>query len=270
MRPVLKVGVVGLGVIGGAVTRALAEGLPGLALTGVSVRRAEAGRAFLAEIRSFAPILTLDELIAVSDVVFDGATAASLAEIARAVLGAGRMLVTMNSGALIADAELLQMVERGEGRIVIPSGGVAGFDAIRAATLSGVETLTLVSRKPPESLAGAPHVIENRIDLSDLKEPLRIFVGNAREAALAFPANANVAATLSFAGPGPERTTVEIWADPTVTRIKQQIHMVTAAAELRLDIESNPMPDNPRTGSLTPLSAIAALKGLVTPLRVGS
>ncbi|HEY0270987.1 MAG TPA: aspartate dehydrogenase [Sphingomonas sp.] len=266
----LKVGIIGLGVIGGAVLRAIAEDPSGLILTAVCVRDAAAGRAKLAALGVRAQLRSLGELVEACDVVFDGAVAASLPEIGHAALSAGRTLVTMNSGALLDAPDLFDLAAARGGRIVVPSGGVAGFDGIRAACLSDVQTLTLVSRKPPESLRDAPHVVQRGYDLEGLSEPLCVFAGNAREAARAFPANANVAATLSLAGPGPERTRVEMWADPTVTRITQQIHLVSAAAELRLEIQSNAMPENPKTGSLTPLSAIAALRSLVATVRIGS
>lgn len=267
---VRKVGVVGLGVIGGAVVQALAGGIDGLMLSGVCVR--DAGRASerLARLGVDAALHDLGDLVSCSDIVVDAAVAGSLPEIGRAVLGAGRVLLTMNSGALLDAPDLFALAGQNGGSIVVPSGGVAGFDGIRAACLSGVESLTLISRKRPESLAGAPYVVAQGLDLDGLTAPLRIFSGNAREAARAFPANANVAASLSLAGPGPECTKVEIWADPDVRRITQQIHLVTQAAELNVTIESDAMPDNPRTGSLTPLSAIAALRGLGGSVRIGS
>lgn len=266
----LRVGVVGLGVIGGIVTQALYRGIPGLRLAAVSTRDTVAGHARLKAIGVGVPLCSLAELVERCDVVFDGAVAGSLPKIARAALSAGRTLVTMNSGALIANADLFELAARTGARIVVPSGGVVGFDGIRAAAFGEIRELTLISRKPPESLIGAPYVIEQGYHLTGLREPLRIFAGNALEAARAFPANANVAATLSLAGPGPERTRVEMWADPTVDRISQRIHLVSDAAEMDLSIMSNPMPDNPKTGSLTPLSAIAALRGLVAPVRIGN
>lgn len=266
----LRVGIVGLGVIGRTVAEALARGLPGLMLAAVSGRDPLALRERLVPIDGTVPILSLDALVGEVDVVFDGAVAASLPGIARAALKSGRTLVTMNSGALLAHAELFEMAVRFGGRIVVPSGGIAGLDGIRAAARGPIQSLTLVSRKPPQSLAGAPHVMEQGFDLSNLSAPLKVFEGNAIEAARAFPANANVAATLSLAGPGPERTTVEMWADPTITRITQFIHLLSRDCELKLEIYSNAMPDNPRTGSLTPLSAIAALEALAAPCRVGS
>ena len=103
-----------------------------------------------------------------------------------------------------------------------------------------------------------------------MTEPKLIFSGSAREAVRGFPANVNVAVALSLAGIGADRTTIEIWADPTVTRNTHRIRVEATAARFELAIENVPSEENPRSGKLTPLSVIAALRGLASPLRVGT
>jgi aspartate dehydrogenase len=103
-----------------------------------------------------------------------------------------------------------------------------------------------------------------------LTAPLRVFAGNAREGARGFPANVNVAAALALAGIGPERTALEIWADPALERNTHRIEVEADAARFAMSIESIPSEENPRTGKLTALSVIACLRGLVEPLRVGT
>ena len=100
--------------------------------------------------------------------------------------------------------------------------------------------------------------------------PLRVFAGNARDAAAGFPANVNVAAALALAGIGPMRTRVEIWADPGLTRNVHIIRVEAEAARFTMRIENVPSDDNPKTGKITPLSMLACLRGLVSPLKVGS
>ncbi len=117
---------------------------------------------------------------------------------------------------------------------------------------------------------GAPYLEANGIDVSGLSEPKCVFTGTAREAARGFPANVNVAAALALAGIGPDRTTVEIWADPTVTRNTHRIEVEAEAARLLLQVENVPSAENPRTGRLTALSVIAALKKLSSPLAIGT
>jgi aspartate dehydrogenase len=127
----------------------------------------------------------------------------------------------------------------------------------------------MVTRKPVKGLAGAPFLVERGIGLDDLREPLKIFSGTAREAAGGFPANLNVAAALSLAGIGPDRTLVEVWADPTVTRNTHRIEVESDSANFSMTIENIPS-ENPRTGRITAYSVIALLRKLTSPMRVGT
>ena len=144
------------------------------------------------------------------------------------------------------------------------------FDAVRGAAEGEIESVTMVTRKPPSGLEGAPHLVENDIDVSDLSAPLKVFDGTARAAVKGFPANVNVAVALSLAGVGPDRTTIEVWADPGVTRNTHTIKVEADSVRFEMTIENVPSAANPRTGMLTPLSTIAALRGLVSPLKVGT
>ena len=128
----------------------------------------------------------------------------------------------------------------------------------------------MITRKPPAGLAGAPHLRANLIDVSNLDAPLKVFEGSARDGIKGFPANVNVAVALSLAGLGPDRTSLEIWADPTVTRNTHQITVEADSARFTMVIENVPTLENPRTGRLTALSILACLKGLVSPLKIGS
>jgi aspartate dehydrogenase len=127
----------------------------------------------------------------------------------------------------------------------------------------------MITRKPPGGLTGAPYLEEHGIDITELSQPRRVFAGNAREAARGFPANVNVAAALALAGIGPERTTIEIWADPGVSRNIHRIDVEADSACFSMQIENMPS-ENPKTGRLTPLSVVAALKKLVSPLAIGT
>lgn len=268
----MKVGIAGFGGIGQLVAGALTgtEGLEGLELAAISVRDPARAADAIARLGQPVPLLSIEEMVAQVDVVFDCAVAAAMDQIAPPAIEAGRIFFTMNSGALLARPHLFERAKETGARIMVPSGGIVGFDGLRALSRAGFDSVTLISRKPPESLADAPHVVAQGYDLSALDAPLRVFEGNAAQAAIAFPANANVAATLSLATLGPEGTRVEMWADPAVTSIYQEIRIVSPAATLRIEVESYKMPDNPRTGTLTPLSAIAALASLTARDRIGS
>src|SRR5205085_12132071 len=130
--------------------------------------------------------------------------------------------------------------------------------------------IPMSTRKPPNGLDGAPYLVEHGIAVTGLGEPKRVFNGTAREAAAGFPANVNVAAALALAGIGPDRTTIEIWADPGVDRNIHRIEVESDSACLTLQIENVPSLENPKTGRLTPLSVIALLRKLSSPLAIGT
>jgi aspartate dehydrogenase len=128
----------------------------------------------------------------------------------------------------------------------------------------------MVTRKPPRGLEGAPYLVRNNISVESLSAPLKVFEGSAREGARGFPANVNVAAALSLAGIGADRTTLEIWADPGLTRNMHRIEVDADSARFAMSIENVPSEENPRTGRITALSVVAALRGLTSTLRVGT
>jgi aspartate dehydrogenase len=112
-------------------------------------------------------------------------------------------------------------------------------------------------------------LIERQISLKGLNGPTKVFDGTAREGARGFPANVNVAAALALAGIGPDRTRLEIWADPAIGRNTHTIEIEADSARISMTIENVPS-ENPRTGRITALSVVACLRGLVAPLRIGS
>lgn len=128
----------------------------------------------------------------------------------------------------------------------------------------------MITRKPPRGLAGAPYLAERGLSLDGLASALKVFEGTARDGARGFPENVNVAAALALAGIGPERTRLEIWADPALDRNTHRIEVDADSARFSMTIENIPSAENPRTGRLTPLSVIACLRGLTATLRVGS
>src|SRR5579883_3474477 len=247
-RP-LAVAIGGFGAIGRAVAARLDRGIEGLRLVAVSAR--DAARAEAAE------------------VVVECAPAAVLREIAEPALTRSRILMVLSAGALLDNFDLVELARRHGGRIVVPSGALLGLDAVAGAAEGTITRVHMVTRKPPQGLAGAPYLEERGISLDGLRTAKLVFSGSAHAAARGFPANVNVAAALALAGIGPERTTIEIWADPGVSRNTHRIEIEADAARFSMQIENVPS-ENPKTGRLTALSVLAALKKLVGPLAVGT
>lgn len=266
----LTVAVGGLGAIGLPVARALDQGIEGLALVAVAARDRAKAEANMAGFRAAVPVVALAELAGMADVVVECAPAAHFHELAASAVEHGRIFVTVSVGALLSHMDLVERARGTGARIVVPSGALLGLDAVRAAAEGRVERVTLVTRKPPGGLAGAPYLEQRGIDLDGLTEPLKVFEGSAREGARGFPANVNVAAALGLAGIGPDRTSLEIWADPTVTRNTHRIEVEADSVRFAMTIENVPSAENPRTGRVTPLSVIAALRRLTSPLQVGT
>ena len=214
--------------------------------------------------------MPLSELGACAEIVVECAPAHLLREIAEPALGHGRLVMVLSCGALLDNFDLVDLARRHGGRILVPTGALLGLDAVAAAAEGEISSVHMITRKPPGGLIGAPYLVEHGIGIEKLSEPKRVFTGNAREAARGFPANVNVAAALALAGIGPERTTIEIWADPSVNRNIHKIEVEAEAARFSMQIENVPSAENPKTGRLTPLSVVAALKKLTSPLAVGT
>jgi aspartate dehydrogenase len=211
----------------------------------------------------------LADIAEICDVVVEGLPPALFREIAIPVIERGRILMPLSVAQLLEHGDLVDRAERTGARIVVPTGALLGLDAVRAAAEGTVHSVTMVTRKPPAGLDGAPYLRERGISLAGLREPRKVFEGSARDGARGFPANVNVAAALSLAGIGPDRTQLEIWADPGVTRNTHTIKVDADTVRFTMTIENVPS-ENPRTGRNVAPSTIAALRGLVSTLKVGS
>jgi aspartate dehydrogenase len=267
----MRLAIAGLGAIGLTIARRVDRGdVPGLVLAAVAVRDEARGRAAVAQFRSPPAFAALDGLAALADVIVECLPARAFAAIARPAIARGRIFMPLSVGALLDHMDLIDEAKTTGARIIIPTGALLGLDAVRAAAEGTITAVSMVTRKPPSGLAGAPLLVKNAISLDGLQEPLRVFAGSAREAIAGFPANVNVAVALSLAGIGPDRTRVEVWADPAVTRNTHTIKLQSNCADLTMTIENVPSEENPRTGKITPLSALAALRRLTSALVVGS
>jgi aspartate dehydrogenase len=264
-----RVAIAGLGTIGRALARKLDEGVAGLRLAAVAVRDPATAAPFLATLSRAPSVVPLAGLAEHADIVVECAPAQLLPQIAEPALAAGKRVVVLSAGALLSHSHLQDLATRHGAQILVPTGALIGLDAVTAAAEGSIHSVRLITRKPPLGLAGAPFLVEHRIDLDGIRQPLKVFSGTAREAAKGFPANLNVAAALSLAGIGPERTLVEIWADPAVSRNTHRIEVEADSARFSMSIENVPS-ENPRTGRITALSVIALLRKIVAPLRVGT
>lgn len=267
----LKVGIAGFGTIGAAVGRRLVAGMEGMSLEAVTSGGREKARASLSAMGApDIPIVTPQELAERCDIIVECAPTAAFMEIAVPALTAGRQVVTVSAAALIEHMEVVDLARAHGGRIIMATGALLGFDAVRAAAKGEIDSVTMITKKPPKSLVGAPHLDVLGVDVMTLTEPTLLLDGSAREGARGFPANVNVAAALALAGIGPDRTSLQIWAWPGLERNTHTIKVDADSARFEMTIENVPSVEKPGTGRITALSMIAALEGLTSPLKVGS
>jgi aspartate dehydrogenase len=267
--PSSRVAIAGLGAIGRTLARRMSQGLPGIVLTCIAARDRAKAEAWLKAEGLDYPLVDLDALPQHADLAIECAPATILEQICRPMLAAGKQVMVLSAGALLPRPDLIALAKAHGGQIIVPTGALLGLDAVAAAAEGEIRAVRMITRKPPKGLSGAPYLATNGMSVEGLNEAKRVFVGTARDAAAGFPANVNVVAALALAGIGADRTTIEIWADPTIDRNCHTIEVDSDSARFSLSIENIPS-ENPKTGRITALSVIAALRKLHAPLRVGT
>lgn len=260
----MKVGLIGYGQIGRTVGEALTRGrVSGCELAVVLVR----DRARVRGLNGDATVTTdLDELLTSgADVVVEVAGHAALRQYATAVLGSGKDLLTVCAGAF-ADKQFLDTVEdaamRAGRRVLVPSGAIAGLDMISAAAMGRLDTVTHTTRKNPRAFK------PEQLGSSDPAEPTLLFDGPAREGVVRFPENVNVAAAVSLAGIGLDRTRLRVFADPGVRRNVHQLEVDGEFGTLRVEVQNEPS-EKPNTGRVVPMSVLKVLRDLSAPIVTG-
>ncbi len=273
----MKIALIGCGAIGSVLAKAIDEGRAGDAeLAWLYDLKPEKSEALAKKLRLKPRIAgSAAEIYADKTVglVIEAASQLAVEQYSLDVIRSDKDFMVMSVGAF-ADEKLLKAVrsaaEQSGRRIYIPSGAVLGIDGIKAAELGEIEEATLTTRKPPATLAYSAYLKERGIKLRGLKKSRIVFAGSAREAVKAFPQSVNVAATLSLAGIGLDKTKVRIIADPKLDRNVHEIRVRGKAGELVTGARNVPFPDSPRTSYLAALSAIQTLRNLSESIRVGT
>lgn len=253
----MKLGIIGCGAIGTDVAKAAdtMDDIEKIYLFDINPAAAET----LCSVVKKASFKKVNEFLKDVDVVFEAASQEAVTVYAAAVLEAKKDLIIMSIGSLFDDAfrkKLEDIARKNHRKIYLPSGAVCGIDGVLAASVEKLDSVTLVTTKPPASLG---RTVEDRTI---------VFEGTAREAVKQFPRNINVAACLSLAGVGFDETKVEIVADPVETRISHKILAHGRFGRLRAEVENMPNPRNPQSSYMASLSAIATLRRVLNPLQI--
>ena len=269
--PSIRLAIAGMGAIGMRVAQMVdAGGIKGMHLVAVSANDVERAARRVVDFDSAPSILPIEVLVEVADVIVECAPAALFEMVATPVIENGKCLMTLSVGALLKRPDLIDKAASTGAQIVVPTGALIGLDTVRAMAVGEIHSVTLTTRKPPNGLMGAPHLMDNNISINNLTEPFCVFRGTAREAAAGFPANVNVAAALALAGIGADKTSVEIWADPTINRNIQSVTIESDSGEATMTINNIPSQENPKTGRIVANSVIASLQRMTATLVAGS
>ncbi len=271
MKGLLKIGIVGCGTIGGALAKAIDKKFSDKAkLVALCDIEKQKATKVSSRLKSKPRITSLKTLIKSVDLIIEAASASISYEVVKQSVASGKDVMVMSTAGLVGKRKIFTMAKKQSCHIYIPSGAICGLDAIKAASFSRIRTATLTTTKPPRALEGAPYILKKKINLSKIKKETIIFSGNAKEAAKVFPKNINVAAILSLAGIGPQKTKVKIVANPAIKRNTHQVEIGGDFGKVTTLTENVPSPNNPKTSFLAVLSAIATLNNIVGNVRIGA
>jgi len=260
----LRVGLIGCGNIGSVIAEAIDSRKVRCRLVSVYDKDTNMAKYLGLRLKDKPKVVnSFQGLLVGTDIIVEAASQKAVRDYAPKALAAGKSILIMSSGALL-DKNLLdhlvKSASKNNARIYIPSGAVSGVDGIKSASVGGVKSVLLQTTKPPKSLAGYEKVKRRKV----------VFEGPASEAVRLFPANVNVAAVLSLAGVGSEKTKVRIIADPSAKRNIHEIFVYGSSGRIYSRIENIPSPGNPRTSYLACLSAIKTLADIGGVVSVGT
>ena len=266
----MRVGIIGLGGIGNSVITSLhhASLLSELEIVGVLVKSSSDKSFYDKTNKSIRSFNTCEELLSQRpDVIAECADHTAVQAYAEDILTAGIKLVCISIGAL-ADEKLYERLKNaavaGNTSMILPSGAVGGIDALSAARLSGINRVCYTCRKPPKVWRGTP--AEDKINLDELKHGECFYRGNARDAALQYPKNSNVAATIALAGIGFEATEVNLIADPDLSQNCHEVEVDAISGSFNISLSGHSLPENPKSSALAAYSVANCLMKLDTAI----
>jgi len=271
----MRIGIIGGGVIARLVLEHIRDGRLGdLRVVAIAGRSERSKGKALAEAFGVPFVIGLDALMAATpEVVVEAASHDAVREFAEPLLTRGISFVALSGGALCDDA-LRGRLERSAAQhrclLYVPSGGIGGLDVLKAACIAGAEEVSIAVTKPPAAWKGIPYVEKLGLDMDRLAGATVLFEGTAREGVPHFPANVNIAAVLSMAGIGFDRTRLKVVADPALKFNTHFIVIKGRTGRIDLKFESVAMPENPKTSMLACFSALAAIRELGRSARYGT
>lgn len=261
----MRIALIGCGAIGTALLELVREDA-GLTVAAIVVPDTAPALATAARLAPVAQVLQAVPAQGI-DLVVEAAGHAAIEQHVLPALARGVPAIVASVGALSAPGlpeQLEAAARQGRTQVQLIAGAIGAIDALAAARIGGLDSVRYTGRKPPRAWQGTP--AEQGRDLAALQAETVIFEGSAREAATLYPKNANVAATVSLAGLGLDRTQVRLIADPSVAENVHQVEAAGAFGRFELTMRNQPLAANPKTSALTVFSAVRALRSRVAPL----
>ena len=276
--PKKNVGLIGCGTIGTHLAMAIeSRTIANATLTGVFDIIDSNAKILKSKLRSDPKVYgDFDSLVdSEADIIVEAASQEAVRKFGKQIIEANKDLMIMSVGALantIFLTELLDLahIRKGRSRIYVPTGAIAGIDAIRSVRHL-LDSITLTTTKSPKALAGAPFFATSEVNLDTITKITEIYEGSAAEAVKLFPANVNVAAVLSLAGLGADKTKVRVIVDPHATTNQHEILATGRFGDMKITVNNATTPGNPKTSFLAVLSAIECLRSVCDDvIRIGS
>ena len=268
----VRIGIIGCGTIGSILAKTIQSRFAHFAslayVSDINPAQIEKLRKKIKSAR-FRSVL-ISELIKKSDFVIETASVRAAEEVIPQALKQGKDVLILSVGGILRVKNLDHLLARSSGHIYVPSGGIAGVDAVLAARIGQIKSIQITTRKPLRSLRNAPFFLKNGIRPEKIKKPTLIFEGNAQEAIENFPENVNVAVTLSLAGIGPRKTRVRVFTSPTYRHNMHEIQIEGGFGRIVSQVTNLPSRENPKTSALAIGSAIAALEKIFKRIKIGT
>jgi len=268
----VKIGIVGCGAIGSRIAKSIFSDLTALCqLTGlydIDQKKSKKLSDHFGLKRCYR--CSLNDLITHCDIVVEAVNAKNTKQIIRQALQAGKNVLAMSVGKLLNASNLFTLAQNKHCSLLLPSGAIAGLDAIKAASLVNIQKIKLTTRKSPLGFQHNPYLKKKGIDISKIKKETTLFKGNVQTAVKLFPQNINVAATLALAAKAKQKLLIEIIASPRYTMNSHEIEVSGDFGRIRTRTDNVVCPDNPKTSYLAVLSGIQTLKQFCSGILIGT
>ena len=263
-----RVGILGCGTIGTYVAKFLDSGDLPAVLAGVCDRDPERAEALITHLKTPPHIYDINKLVHYSDLIVECASAEAVDEIVNLCCEHQKHLVVISIGGL--RSEHLERAASSRMSLTIPSGAIGGLDAVQAHADAGIEELTLTTRKPPSAYRQVEWVMQQKIDIENIKKETVLFEGSADGAVERFPQNVNVAGTLNIVSDDFPGLRVRVIADPNVHYNLHEIYVRSRIGAATVRLENLPSPENPKTSALACHSAVATLRKMLSNVKKGT